>query len=820
MNPELIEFECPNCGASFKTRAENGGKRSRCGKCKEVIKVPSVLDLPYQPDDSAKSADNPQEDIDFSFAEDIESMLKRAAEEKQRAEKQKEEMVLPPVIGENNPSANVAAETSRPEAPRRKPQKPSQPPRPQIVVPNEFLPEKARLKKEIKKRNEEEEALTEAARELDGDVGEIDEDIVLVPLDTPDLVDEDVGGDELLAQVDALGEDLVELPAEEDLSPIKIDGISGDVDELYGVTCTICDTRIHVTPGQVGSLVDCPVCYSKVKVTPAKKSLNRPDWMGPQPGFDDDGKLKRAPDQAAAEIAGDKAEDPEELQLNDSGFQSNPDRHFDFVVDKSKRKKHSADDLAPELQLAPEPEPKKPVANTHSETDEKESLSAQPTDPEPSLELADVEPVDLVSEGDLVEESDESDDMEMEFEDELKLGDLVERPKSDLVAEIGLPNVDQDLLTPVKDSEDLTESISQDHTQDELNVELVEIREGPESKPIDSEATVEYLPKKAKPNRQKERTPKRNPNKAHPASKHSDGERVQSEQAAVEQSSQKRLPSAKIRSAKKRGSSSRRERFLQSEAQKESDDKQPVSVHADEPMEPLTYESMKDLIVSAISSPAIIIRTIPAVLLLTVGVYLYNLYEGTLGDDAETGFVAAAATIVYGLGFLSVYGLGTCLLWYVGSFIFRDTARGFKKIESFSVQSFEEIQGTFMLFAFSMMVAGAPFLMFASFISMPARFLIAPVFLIVAWFNQNPFIGVAFEPFLTFKTEGNDWQIFYVTAFCCALVATIGGLLFKVPYCGFIGAILVALTTLTFAAAVGWHCGRMIKRLEQMEVEE
>jgi len=61
-------------------------------------------------------------------------------------------------------------------------------------------------------------------------------------------------------------------------APIKIDGI-GDVfshDDVFGIKCHICDTRIHVRPEQIGNKVECPECYSKIEVTsPRAKSSMR-----------------------------------------------------------------------------------------------------------------------------------------------------------------------------------------------------------------------------------------------------------------------------------------------------------------------------------------------------------------------------------------------------------------------------------------------------------------------------------------------------------------------------------------------------------------
>ena len=57
-------------------------------------------------------------------------------------------------------------------------------------------------------------------------------------------------------------------------TPIKIDGVADFYSnaDVYGVTCNICDTRIHVRPDQANTEVKCPVCFSGVFVTPPEKS--------------------------------------------------------------------------------------------------------------------------------------------------------------------------------------------------------------------------------------------------------------------------------------------------------------------------------------------------------------------------------------------------------------------------------------------------------------------------------------------------------------------------------------------------------------------
>ena len=67
-------------------------------------------------------------------------------------------------------------------------------------------------------------------------------------------------------------------------APIKIDGLEMDVDsdQVFGVKCSICDTRIHVSFDQVGVKVSCPICFSEVEVTePINKPPTNNPWSTP-----------------------------------------------------------------------------------------------------------------------------------------------------------------------------------------------------------------------------------------------------------------------------------------------------------------------------------------------------------------------------------------------------------------------------------------------------------------------------------------------------------------------------------------------------------
>ena len=92
--------------------------------------------------------------------------------------------------------------------------------------------------------------------------GESDEfELKLAPLD--ETMPADTGKDPFEVDPDA---------------PLKIEGLEavGDVDQVFGLKCDVCDTRIHVNLDQVDSTVQCPVCFSNVAVTPPVKQPKSP----------------------------------------------------------------------------------------------------------------------------------------------------------------------------------------------------------------------------------------------------------------------------------------------------------------------------------------------------------------------------------------------------------------------------------------------------------------------------------------------------------------------------------------------------------------
>ena len=113
------------------------------------------------------------------------------------------------------------------------------------------------------------------------DLEELDEDDLLSNIVTPgpaSLTEKTQAAGKAPKKGETKGEDPFKVDPE---APIKIDGI-GDMfshEDVYGIKCNICDTRIHVRPEQAGTHVKCPECYSKVLVKPQSEiKKKKPKW--------------------------------------------------------------------------------------------------------------------------------------------------------------------------------------------------------------------------------------------------------------------------------------------------------------------------------------------------------------------------------------------------------------------------------------------------------------------------------------------------------------------------------------------------------------
>lgn len=192
----------------------------------------------------------------------------------------------------------------------------------------------------------------------------------------------------------------------------------------------------------------------------------------------------------------------------------------------------------------------------------------------------------------------------------------------------------------------------------------------------------------------------------------------------------------------------------------------------------------------------------------------------TSGWSLSTTMAKTGLKILF--GYLPYYA-GLIGLWATAGFIFRDATEGFSKVQRWSVAGKSEFWSTFLLFAFGFFIAGLPAAVF-SLVMIPMRMVIAPLFLISAWFNRSPWMIVSTDWFAAISENKSQWMTVYYWFVAFAFAGFIAGLLFMVRGWVEVFAVDVLLTimgiginivlTLAFAAIAGWHTGAVIESLD------
>ncbi len=241
MASNLIQFECPKCLATVRATTEQAGQRTTCPDCSASLKVPDLVignealgDLfiadselapPAVPIEQNRVTTTPKQNKSeiVQIGDDLFSDLDVDSLKFQDDPDPKPTGTLPldeDVVGHREPKQDVAS--------RKRSKKPSE---------------------------------TGVAHE-------------------PILLN---SGDEALPRTGDLDQgDPFEF---DDMASIKIEGLTENLtaDDVFGVKCPVCDTRIHVHEHQVGQQVACPICYSKVRIpSPPQKSETRPAWKAPE----------------------------------------------------------------------------------------------------------------------------------------------------------------------------------------------------------------------------------------------------------------------------------------------------------------------------------------------------------------------------------------------------------------------------------------------------------------------------------------------------------------------------------------------------------
>ena len=170
------------------------------------------------------------------------------------------------------------------------------------------------------------------------------------------------------------------------------------------------------------------------------------------------------------------------------------------------------------------------------------------------------------------------------------------------------------------------------------------------------------------------------------------------------------------------------------------------------------------------------------------------------------------------------YYIGLLGLWTVAGFVFRDAVQGHAKFQGWTSGGQASFWPTFLLFGFSFFIAGLPGAILSVLI-VPLRMMIAPLFLISAWFNGSPWQIISADWYHVVSENKSQWITVYSCFAALALAGLMVGSVFLTRRYSDLLAVDLILTaigigmntviTLVFAAIAGWHAGAVIESIEQ-----
>lgn len=188
-------------------------------------------------------------------------------------------------------------------------------------------------------------------------------------------------------------------------------------------------------------------------------------------------------------------------------------------------------------------------------------------------------------------------------------------------------------------------------------------------------------------------------------------------------------------------------------------------------------------------------------------------------EDPTMGDSAWMVVWRIGMGW-TTFAAGTIVLWYFAGTVFRKTAAGRSMVDNWRIGPSVEWTSTFLLIGFSFAVAGLPLLLTGqTWAIAPFRFLLALPMLLSVWFTQSPFHIIAVDAFGHFQGRTQQWKAVGLVVIALAAVAFVAGLLMAVNVgylnvlTSIVGAMLLSLATLGYAAVAGWHSGKVINEL-------
>ena len=580
-----------------------------------------------------------------------------------------------------------------------------------------------------------------------------------------------VANSELSNLIDGVLEQAPDAPKDDPTAPIKFD----DHDEMYGaddiigITCNVCDTRIHVRRDQIGGTVECPDCLVQVQIhdpKTRKKHWGRGGLTAPE-SRQTESENRSDPARPNPTIGG-----KQEAQSNASIKQSGGGAAALPSLD--------------ELELLP--------SNDAMSEPNSPNIGAEPAVPQAAGE-------------------------------ELRLSDPVELPPAEVP--IGLDPVDVDMLAPqLAPPRPLqTPQMETPAPATTLNSEVEDLRLEPldDSTPTNT-PPIQVAPVVEAPRDGQSPAPMVVPSipTAAPVS--------QPVPVVAPVTGAEAVPKPKSQTTKPKNQTKKSRKERLAEAQESSNDQpgDPVPFELPEKEQDFpefTHTGLVPAVKDMLLSPSLWWLSAIAMALM-IGGAIVRIRVFPPGFDLATaenfGQFLGNAVMAILLG-ATPYFVGLFLLWLLASFMFRDAALGRRKVKSWGFAGFGEIQGTFLLFAFSFFVAGLVAVFFQP-LMIPLRMLLAPLFLASAFFSRNVWGLVAVDIFSNFGKLQSQWLTLYVWMFALSGFGLLAGFLFWLrgpdmamanSVMTVFGVILNSIVTLVFAPIAGWHAGLICRDLQK-----
>ena len=238
-----------------------------------------------------------------------------------------------------------------------------------------------------------------------------------------------------------------------------------------------------------------------------------------------------------------------------------------------------------------------------------------------------------------------------------------------------------------------------------------------------------------------------------------------------------------------------------------------------------TFSSAGNQLVEMLNSPGVFVWGGAAIVAMWVGnTFWYTAGPQSLAEDSHAmrWWVAWGGGMIVGR---APFWIGYILLLFAGSTIFRAAAEGKTKVESFRALDLANFLKTVLLFGFSMLVATLPWIFTGlMLLTLPLQFLVAGVFLASSWYNQSPFAILSAKSLAMFSQSREAtaaWKLWAKLLVIPLAGGLLGGLLMDFSFGGIsiftslIGAVIVTVVTLVYAANTGWMSGEVAESLRE-----